>query len=163
METKRIVQSQVLASLKMLEEAIIKCPESIWFDPSPKNRFWHVAYHAVFYTHLYLQPSESDFFPWEKHLEGIASLDDLQETPEIEPYTKDEVLWYLSFCREQVKAILPRLDLHGEDSGFHWLPFSKLELQFYNIRHLQQHIGELCERLGREAGVDVSWEGTVQP
>jgi len=27
-------------------------------------------------------------------------------------------------------------------SGFDWLPFDKLELQFYNIRHIMQHTGE---------------------
>jgi hypothetical protein len=33
-----------------------------------------------------------------------------------------------------------------------------LELQLYNIRHLQLHTGELCERLGT-TGVDVEWVG----
>ena len=44
------------------------------------------------------------------------------------------------------------------ESGFDWLAFNKLELQFYNIRHLQQHVGELCERLGM-GKVDVDWVG----
>jgi hypothetical protein len=35
----------------------------------------------------------------------------------------------------------------------------KLELQFYTIRHLQQHTGELCERLGTEAGIEIGWVG----
>jgi hypothetical protein len=26
-----------------------------------------IAYHALFYTHLYLQPAEADFVPWEHH------------------------------------------------------------------------------------------------
>jgi len=53
---------------------------------------------------------------------------------------------------EQVAA----MDLQAE-SGFHWLPFNKLELQVYNIRHLQQHTGELCERLGAHGEIEVAW------
>jgi hypothetical protein len=35
-------------------------------------------------------------------------------------------------------------------------------LQFYNIRHVQQHTGELCERLGAKGEVEVDWVG-MQP
>jgi len=51
-----------------------------------------------------------------------------------------------------------RMDLEAE-SGFHWLPFDKLELQFYNIRHVQQHTGELSERLGAKGEIEVRWVG----
>jgi hypothetical protein len=44
-------------------------------------------------------------------------------------------------------------------SGFFWLPFDKLELQFYTIRHIQQHTGELMERLGTRANVEIDWVG----
>jgi hypothetical protein len=43
------------------------------------------------------------------------------------------------------------------ESGFHWLPFNKLELQFYNIRHLQQHVGELSEQLSDKTGLEIRW------
>ena len=51
------------------------------------------------------------------------------------------------------------MDLEAQ-SGFYWLPFGKLELQFYNIRHTQQHTGELCERLGATGDIEVAWIGT---
>jgi hypothetical protein len=44
-------------------------------------------------------------------------------------------------------------------SGFDWLPFDKMELQLYNIRHIQQHTGELCERLGAQGEIQVDWVG----
>ena len=50
------------------------------------------------------------------------------------------------------------LDLEAE-SGFYWLPFNKLELQFYNIRHLTLHTGELAERLWAVAGEETRWVG----
>jgi hypothetical protein len=166
MEIKDVIQSQYLASLEMLKNAIIRCPESMWADPEPKNKFWHIAFHAIFYTHLYLQPAEEDFNTWEKHRDEYQFMGPLpwppHEVPKIsEPYTRDEILEYLERCQEEVNESIPRLDLDSDESGFHWLPFSKLELQFYNIRHLQQHTGELCERLGTTAGVDVDWVGMV--
>jgi hypothetical protein len=43
-------------------------------------------------------------------------------------------------------------------SQVYWLPFGKTELQIYTIRYLQQHAGELMERLGSR-GIDVDWVG----
>jgi len=60
-----------------------------------------------------------------------------------------------------VRKRLPQTDLEAE-SGFYWLPFNKLELQFYNIRHIQQHTGELYERLGTRANIELDWVG-MQP
>jgi hypothetical protein len=59
-------------------------------------------------------------------------------------------------CQAEVEAKVPALDL-AAPSGFHWLPFNKLELQFYNIRHLQHHTGQLADRLRIVANVGVAW------
>lgn len=53
---------------------------------------------------------------------------------------------------------MPRLNLEAA-SGFEWLPFNKLELQIYSIRHIQQHAGELMERLGTRADAEIAWVG----
>jgi hypothetical protein len=163
MNTKQAIISQYLASLEMLKQAIDKCPEALWNAPEDKNKFWHLAYHALFYTHLYLQPTEKGFVPWANHRDGYQFMGPLPWPPHKEPnignpYQKEEILEYLEFCQQQVSEAVESLNLDGP-SGFDWLPFDKLELQFYNIRHLQQHIGELCERLGR-ANIDVDWVGT---
>jgi len=42
---------------------ITRCPESVWYASGAKNAFRQVAYHTLFYTPLYLQPSEKDFAP----------------------------------------------------------------------------------------------------
>ena len=76
----------------------------------------------------------------------------------IEPYTKAELLAFWQHAQAWAEKAVAALDLEAA-SGFPWLPFNKLELQFYNIRHLQQHTGELCERLGTLAGIDVEWVG----
>ena len=149
MDIKKITQSQYLAALEMLKQAIVTCPESVWDDPADKFRFWDIAYHTLFFVHLYLQDVEADFVPWEKHQD---------EDTERTPYTKEDILVYVGLVQDQITQRVPALDLEAE-SGFHWLPFTKLELQFYNIRHIQQHTGELYERLGSRVQAELHWVG----
>jgi hypothetical protein len=155
MDARKSIQSQYLAALEMLKDAVMQCPEGLWDDPASKNAFWRVAYHALFYTHLYLMPRAQDFVAWAKDREGYHRM----EKGAGEPYSKAEILEYCAVCQQVVAQQVPALDLEAE-AGFHWLPFNKLELQFYNIRHLQQHTGELCERLGAQGEVEVRWVGT---
>ncbi len=75
-----------------------------------------------------------------------------------EPYSKEDILEYLEVCRKAVKERVASLDLEAA-SGFHWLPFNKLELQFYNIRHIQHHAGQLIDRLRNHDGIGVGWVG----
>lgn len=164
MDLKITLCSQYLASLEMAKQAILKCPESLWNHKDYKNKTWHLAYHALFYTHLYLHQTENDFKPWPKHRPEYNFMGALpwppHDPPKIgEPYTKAELLEYCAFLEKQAPSLIDVLDL-GAGSGFDWLPFSKLELQFYNIRHIMQHTGELCERMGEQAGVEVDWVGT---
>jgi hypothetical protein len=153
MGVKEIIKSQYWASLEMLREAVRCCPDSLWDNQEDQNRFWQVAFHALFYTHLYLQPNEQAFVPWNKNKTGTHRLE-----KDGDPYRKEEILEYFEVCREQVEAQVPALDLEAP-SGFEWIPFNKLELQFYNIRHIQHHTGELCERLGASGNVEVPWIG----
>lgn len=163
MNPKPAIKSQFLAALAMLYQAVEKCPENMWNDEADHNKFWHIAYHALFYTHLYLQPTGADFIPWIKARRDYEFMGSKpwapDETPEIgEPYTKEEILECLTFCEQQVLDVVDLLDLDGP-SGFEWLPFGKLELQFYSIRHLQLHVGELCNQLFTRAQIDVNWVG----
>ena len=165
MDNSVIIRSQYHASLKMLKQAIEKCPPKMWADPDDKNQFWHLAYHALFYTHLYLSKSASEFKPWKGHREDFEFMGPKPWAPDEplkigEPYTKEEILEYWEWCWFFISQQVPNLDLETE-SGFDWLPMNKLELQFYNIRHLQQHTGELMERLGQQ-GIDGDWVGTSE-
>lgn len=167
MEHAAVITSQYLAALEMLKQAVVKCPEALWDSPDDRNKFWHIAYHALFYTHLYLADSEAHFTPWPKHRKEYQFMGPTPWPPHAppqigEPYDKETVLEYLAFCQRYVIEHVPQLDLEAA-SGFGWLPFGKLELQFYNIRHLQQHTGELMERLGARAGINVDWVGMKRP
>ena len=158
-DVPKVIQSQYLAALAMLKQAVENCPDDLWNRESP-NRFWHTAYHALFYTHLYVQPTHDDFTPWNQHRDEARSLHDQDPENPAEPYTRAEVLNYLAFCEGEIKRIVPTLDLDAA-SGFEWLPFNKLETQFYSIRHIMQHTGELYQQLLEEK-IELRWVGRVE-
>jgi hypothetical protein len=155
---------QYRAGLAMLGEAMERCPEELWYSNEDKNRFWHIAYHSLFYTHLYVQPSEGDFRAWSKHVPDANYLGPRPWAPNEpfqipEPYSKPDLHEYLELCRDEVEKQAPLVRLE-DGSGFSWLPFNKLELQFYNIRHLQHHTGQLIERIRKTANTGVGWVGS---
>ncbi|MHC4470712.1 MAG: hypothetical protein ACYS99_07085 [Planctomycetota bacterium] len=59
MDTKAVVKSQYHAALAALREAIELCPDPVWLDSAHHNPYWQIAYHTLFYTHLYLMPDEA--------------------------------------------------------------------------------------------------------
>jgi len=144
----------------MLRKAIELCPEDLWLAGSP-NRFWHIAYHALFYTHFYLAPSDVDFVAWPYHRAEYNYLGEVPSRPGYkpqidQPYTQAELLEYHAICLLEVEKQLATLDPESP-SGFFWLPFNKLELQFYNLRHLAHHTGQLAERLRTHANIGLPW------
>ena len=154
MEINAVVCSQYFAALRMLRQAVERCPDALWDVEEDANKFWRVAYHVLFFTHLYLQKSVEDFRPWTKHWADAEALG--KDAPAGAAFTQTDVLEYEDFCRDLARKITASLD-PSAPSGFDWCPFTKLELQFYNIRHIQQHTGELMERLGSRAGISVDW------
>ena len=146
MNTYQIVQSQYYAALEMLKQVIVKCPAALWNAPGDTDPCWRKAYHTLFYAHLYLQQKHQDFQTWEKHHDPETGI----------PFTQAEVLEYMAFVQQQIDVLVPVLNLESE-SGFEWLPFTKLELQLYNIRHIQQHAGELYEHLGSREKIELDW------
>ena len=146
MNMHRVIQSQYLSALAMLKQAIVKCPQGMWDAPQDKDRSWFKAYHALYYAHLYLQATRKDFVRWRGLGKPVS-------TP---PLSKEELLEYLAFVEQEVVRRIPLTDLEA-DSGFHGIRVDKLELQFINIRHIQQHTGELYERLGARSNIKLDW------
>ncbi|MFH1183555.1 MAG: hypothetical protein V1755_00755 [Chloroflexota bacterium] len=147
---QRAVQSQYLAALVMLREAIIKCPRAAWNAARDKDKTWFKAYHATYYAHKYLQPTSRDFVPWKGHTKTNGGV----------PVSKAELLEYVRFVERQVPERLSPADF-GAESGFRGYPVDRLEMHLINIRHIQQHVGELYERLGARANMKLRWAGHV--
>jgi hypothetical protein len=159
------LKSQYRAALAMLRETVEEFPEDAWTSEEHVNAPWQLAYHALFFTHLYLLPSPADFRPWAghqsrvQHEDGIAGeADPASDLPLIpQPYTKEQVLAYLEFCDDSVDGAVDALDLLSPESGFHWYPIPKLEHQLVNLRHLAHHAAQLADRLRNEAGLGTKW------
>jgi hypothetical protein len=160
-ELSAAIRSQYEAALHMTRQAIEACPEPAWDDAGEKNRFWHVAYHALFFTHLYLHDSYETFRPWSGHRPEYQFLGKAPGPPPRAArigaaLSKAEVLGLLSLVQAELPARLAALT-PGAPSGFHWLSFDKLELHLYSIRHLQHHTGQLVDRLRERHGISIAW------
>ncbi len=147
----------------MLRQEIERCPDDVWLSGEHPRGTWRIVYHALFYAHFYLQPSADDFVPWTKGREHVQYLTGSHEPPhelppEVEPYSKADLLEYWSLIDGSVDETVDGLDLEATECGFWWYKMAKLDHQFMNVRHIQQHVGQLSERL-YAAGVDLSWIG----
>src|SRR5687768_12007258 len=96
--------------------------------------FWRVAYHTLYFTHLYLQHSEAEFRPRDFHETNVQYLDGCPSPPHNEdscehphrppqtgnPYSRDQLLDYWRFCDALVDTQLEAMKLDRTDSGFSW-------------------------------------------
>ena len=161
------LKSQYHAGLAMLREAIERCPDEVWESDEHTNAFWQIAYHTLFFTHLYLQPRAETFRPWEQHqgdvqhADGIAGPVDPDSKLALipRPYTRAQALEYWRLLDAMVDGAVDALDLHSPVSGFHWYNMPKLEHQLVNLRHLQHHVAQLADRLRASSDVGIKWVG----
>lgn len=170
---KDALRSQYHAALAMLRQAIERCPDDLWAGGGHVNPFWRLAYHTLYFVHLYLQPRADTFRPWIRHQTGIHDLDDIPAPPEIqaltelphrppqtgEPYTKGEILEYWDTCSRMIDDGVDALDLSSSESGFSWYPISKFEHQLVAIRHAQHHAAQLADRIRAATGTGIDWVG----
>lgn len=166
-----ILKSQYRAALATLRQTIERCPETIWFDTKHTNAFWQVAYHTLFFAHLYMLPNEAAYQPWKGHVKDAQYPDcipgppiegsDLPLLPE--PYTKTQALEYCTFCEEQIDLVIDSIDLYSEESGFYWYKVPKLEHLIINLRHIQHGAAQLADRLRNEKDIATDWFGARRP
>jgi hypothetical protein len=152
---KPAIKGQYHAALDMLKGAITECPEAIWTGGNPPRQFWRLAYHTLYFTHLYLQVRFEDFVAWELHRDEVES-DQEREKLDATPYTKAELLTYWELVDGVVDAQIDKIDLSSPESGIPWYSIPKLDHVLLNLRHVQEHAGGLRDRL-LEAGIDQRW------
>jgi hypothetical protein len=166
---KESIKNQYHAALAMLREGITQCPEELWLSNKHVNAPWQIAYHTLYFTHLYLQPNEHAFQPWEhhqadvQHPDGYAGPPDPKSTLPLipNPYTRSQVLEYWTVCDGMVDACIDRLNLTAPADGFSWkksvVPMA--QFQIANIRHIQQGATQLAARLREATGMGIEWVG----
>jgi hypothetical protein len=166
----KVLKSQYHAALAMLRDAIEQCTDDLWLDEHPRNAFWQVAYHTLFFAHLYVGQEQSSFRPWAEHQrdnqneDGIVGNSDPENTSPAgpRPYTKDQVLRYWAIVDGMIDETVDGLDLRRRDSGFSWYTMSKIEHQILSIRHLQHHTGQLADRIRAARDSGVRWVGKIR-
>lgn len=167
MEIRQALKEQYHAGLAMLAQCVEKCPEEMWLEGEHPRTFWRIAFHAAFYTHLYLGQNEEAFAPWPGRREGIHP--GLWRQPrEVEPYElpegaeiyrRNEIADYIRSIDGLIGPTVDQLDLDADETGFSWYPnMSKLSHQLMNLRHLQGHVGQLSELL-MASRTDIDWVG----
>jgi len=161
---KELLSRQYEASLSTLNLAITRCPDTSWHAPVANWKFCQAAFHAVFFTDLYLQPSD-DFEALKRqafhdeHRADFRDYEELEDRPQVLLYDKPFVLEYLRFARRKAADTISREtgEVLSGPSGFHWRKCSRAELHVYNIRHIQHHAAQLSLRLRVDGGIDVPW------
>jgi len=144
---RQILTAQYEAALGMMNQCIAACGPQYWDGKIANDSFRQVAYHALFFTDLYLSPGEKAFELRELHQRGG---DERGPNASI-GLDKEETLSYVGICRAKVAQALAKEtpeSLQGP-SGFSWRKHSRGELHVYNIRHLQHHVGQLSAYLRR--------------
>lgn len=151
-----MIWDQFGAAIDMLENAISECPDDVWGEAADFQEFWYISYHAIFWLDLYLHGPIEGFHPPEPF--GLEELDPAGLFPD-RIYRKDELIKYLSHCREKLRIIL--IDLDGETAtrtishGTRSMSFE--ELMWYNMRHVQHHAAQLNLLLRQRTDSAPSW------
>lgn len=153
------ITSQYQAALAMFRSALAAVPAGRWDHPDDLNSTWRVAYHALYFTHLYLTGSLDDFVMWSGTSLPLDRETEPIELPAGTPAPSvDEVLAYADAIEAMLPSLVGRTPYDGP-SGFFWIHISRFEHHLYNIRHLMQHTGQLTERARANGGGGTAWSG----
>ena len=133
------------AALDMLENAIVKCPETLWDD---ENKFWYNAYHCLFFTDYDLTTDTENFHPPEPYT--MSEMDPSGIIPE-RTYTKEELIAYLGHSREKASKLIgkPIEELMNMRWNNGRRNYSMTEHLLHSMRHVQHHTGQLNMMLGK--------------
>jgi DinB superfamily len=166
-----VLWAQLGAAIDMLDNALVACPDSLWRqrlwrDPSDHplppglSEFWYLAYHALFWLDLYCSGSVEGFAPPAPFT--LEELDPAGVVPE-RPYTREELRTYLAYARQKCHTTLATLtdEQARRTVDFPWATgqaVSYVELQLYNMRHVQEHAAQLSLLLGQHGiHAEKSW------
>ncbi len=160
---KTTLKSQYCATFQMLRQSIELCTDDLWFDDSHINQTWWIAYHAIFYTHMYAQINDYTFKRLKNHPKPEQFRGTIPWPPRSKPdapYSRADILDYINFCEANISDWIDLLDLTDPKCGFWWYKgMGKLEHQFNNLRHIQHHVGQLADRVRNVVDEGGEWIG----
>ncbi len=156
-----MVWQQFGAAIDMFDNTLAACPDGLWTgrlwsaeegpDTPPRfGEFWTIATHAVRWLERYLLAVPEDEFG---SLETSTTLTPFPEANE--PQTRSTVRDCLAQLRERCRSTL--MELTDDQAQrpirvYDWIgtePITFVELQLYNMRHVQEHAAQMALFLGQ--------------
>ena len=156
------IWKQLGAAIDMLDDVINLCPDHLWTigmwkddEDERYGQFWFIAYHTLFWLDLFLTGTMEGFKPPQPFIRG--------KLPE-QPYTKEQIITYLSVCRDKCQSTLDGLtdERAQQRCVFEWMEPSFLELQLYSMRHVQEHVAQLSLVLGQHDVTGMDWVASAR-
>jgi hypothetical protein len=151
-ETKNFVSNALLAQFNrhwnMLEQAIEKYPQELWFVDEGDWTYSYIIFHILETTKFYIAKSP-DEMEWGKRASIDWEKDSKEKITEAKSkITKEFLLEYMEELKEDTSNLLEKLSIEELDNkeGFHWFE-SVLEKLLYLLRHNSVHLGELAKTL----------------
>ena len=159
---KKCLLGQFGASLSVLNQCAQQCPDEQWEGLVGDYAFWHVAYHTLFFTDLYLSPDEQSFEPpsfyrEDYHFFGQKPWPPYEKVVADVPYPKETIIEYVQICRDKAARIIAREtpdSLEGP-CGFWWYKIPRGEFHLNSIRHIQHHAAQMSLYLRKSAGIGI--------
>lgn len=151
-QLKELLWRQFGATIDMLEDSIVVCPETFW----DKHNFWYSAYHTIFWLDYYSSVKPEMFSPFEPFT--LSELDPEGILPD-RIYSKEELLDYLEFSRKKVFFLIDGLTEETAKDRFITKNknYNIVEMILYNMRHVQHHVGQLNLLLRQNVNVAGKW------
>lgn len=170
---KETLWRQFGASIDMLRNAIMRCPDDYWNN---HQRLFYTAYHCILFLDYYLTIPPNHFspeLPFTLTAPDQIPADAVDDLVPDRIYSRQELVDYLQHCRAKCHHLIDgfternmhqpwieKPDLLAPSAA---LKFSVLEILLYNMRHVQHHAAQL--NLLLRQGIDVApvWVSQAEP
>jgi hypothetical protein len=168
---KQILWKNFAAAIDMFRETLILCPDDLW---QAKSKFYYLSYHTTIFLDYYLTSPVKDFIPVLAYT--ITDIHDMpaEAVDDVIPgrfYSRTEIFDYLTLVREKCREMTilsapdklmqkwidkSEIDLHGLCPSL-VVDYTVLEILFYNLRHVQHHVGQLNYILRQKLDKAAGW------
>ncbi len=150
---KNSLWKQFGASIDMLENAILLCPEDYWNN---HKRLFYSAFHTILFLDYYLTIPPTGFssrLPFTNTSPNDLPADAIDDLVPNKMYSKNELLDYLQASRDRCHRLIKNLTesrltekwmaVPDEIAGGGVMDFSVLDILLFNMRHVQHHAAQL--------------------
>jgi hypothetical protein len=154
---KKTFWKNFAAEIDMLKEAVMLCPDDLW---QTDRKFFYLTYHTTIFLDYYLTQPVKEFVPTLPYTITDSSSLPAEAVDDVIPnkfYSRQEILDYLTSIREKCREVTilttddklterwidpSEINLHGLCPSM-VINYTLLDILFYNLRHVQHHVGQL--------------------